>query len=39
MQVTKLNQQAYMKMMLLINHKAASGKASFGVVKNCKMSK
>ena len=38
LQVSKLNQKAYMELILLIDHKTNKGKATFVVVKNCKMS-
>ena len=34
LQVAKSNQQAYMELILSIDHKTASSKAAFGVVKN-----
>ena len=37
--VTSLNQQDHMKLMLLIDHNMVSGKATFGMVKNCKTNK
>ena len=38
LQVAKLNQLAYKKLILSLDQKSASGKAAFGMVKNCKMS-
>ena len=39
LQITKLNEQTYMELILLIDQKTASGKVKFGVVQNCKMRK